>query len=89
MLCSCCCPKLGFLPADDSRMAATIPTIKRVLGLTGDPGLLSEEYGLGSKRLAGSFPQTLSHIALVNALLALERATSVGDGTAVAIARRA
>ena len=115
-------PKLGFLPADDARMAATIATIEdklmqaglvyrnrstdlvpegaffactlwlaecqllqgrrghaqatieRVLGLTSELGLLSEEYDLGSKRLAGNFPQALSHIALVNALLALEQA---------------
>ncbi len=116
-------PKLGFLPADEPRMAATIAaieeqlmqgglvyrsrstdlvpegafvactlwlaecqllqgrrvqaqaTIERVLGLTSDPGLLSEEYDVAGKRLAGNFPQTLSHIALVNALLALERAS--------------
>lgn len=115
-------PKLGFLPADDPRMATTIAvieerlmhdglvyrnrstklvpegaffactlwlaecqllqgrreqaqaTIERVLGLANGLGLLSEEYDLGSRRLAGNFPQALSHIALVNVLLALEQA---------------
>ena len=117
-------PKLGFLPADDPRMAATIATIEkrlmrdglvyrnlsndpvpegaflactlwlaecqllqgrlddaracveRVLGLAGPLGLLSEEYDVGGKRLAGNFPQALTHIAVVNALLALDRATA-------------
>lgn len=117
-------PRLGFLPAKDPRMAATIATIEerlmknglvyrnsltdpppegaflactlwlaecqmlqgrvdqakacieRVLGLAGPLGLLSEEYDAGSKRLTGNFPQALTHIALVNAILLLERGTS-------------
>lgn len=39
---------------------------ERLLSLRNDVGLLSEEYDLEAKRLAGNFPQALSHVALVN-----------------------
>ncbi|MGC2402202.1 MAG: glycoside hydrolase family 15 protein [Acidobacteriaceae bacterium] len=44
---------------------------KRVLSLANDVGLLSEEYDTRVKRLVGNFPQALSHIALINAAVAL------------------
>ncbi len=44
----------------------------RLLGLTNDLGLLSEEYDVEHKRLVGNFPQAFSHIALVNAAFDLE-----------------
>ncbi len=114
-------PKLGFLAADEPRMAATITaieehlrqdglvfrhhpssevsegaflactfwlaecqlaqgrvddaraSIERVLGLAGPSDLLSEEYDLVGKKLAGNFPQALTHTALVNAVLALRK----------------
>ena len=44
----------------------------RLLGLTNDLGLLSEEYDADRKRLVGNFPQAFSHIALVNAAFDLE-----------------
>jgi GH15 family glucan-1,4-alpha-glucosidase len=44
---------------------------ERVLSLANDVGLLSEEYDTHAKRLLGNFPQALSHIALVNAAVAL------------------
>jgi GH15 family glucan-1,4-alpha-glucosidase len=44
---------------------------ERVLALSNDVGLLSEEYDTGKKRLVGNFPQALSHIAMVNAAVAL------------------
>lgn len=114
-------PKLGFLAADEARMAATIAaieqrlmvdglvyrnrspgllpegaflactlwlaecqllqgrqeaakaSIERVLQVSNSLGLLSEEYDTGGRRLAGNFPQALSHIALVSALLALDK----------------
>ncbi|HKR26386.1 MAG TPA: glycoside hydrolase family 15 protein, partial [Acidobacteriaceae bacterium] len=44
----------------------------RLLGLTNELGLLSEEYDVDRKRLVGNFPQAFSHIALVNAAFDLE-----------------
>jgi GH15 family glucan-1,4-alpha-glucosidase len=113
-------PLVGFLPADDLRMATTIETIRReltdgglvrrtratpgkpaegaflacscwmadclslqgrhdeareqferVLALCNDVGLLSEEYNVPAKHLAGNFPQALTHLALVNTALGL------------------
>lgn len=40
---------------------------RRLLKLTNDVGLLSEEYDVGRRRLVGNFPQAFSHIALVSA----------------------
>ncbi len=113
-------PLVGFLPADDPRMAATIATIgrelsedglirrtkvraggpnegaflacscwmadclnmqgrkeearaqfERVLGAANDLGLLSEEFNVPAKHLAGNFPQALTHLAVVNTALGL------------------
>jgi GH15 family glucan-1,4-alpha-glucosidase len=43
----------------------------RLLALRNDVGLLSEEYDPIGRRLAGNFPQALSHVALVNTVLNL------------------
>ena len=43
--------------------------LNRLLQLTNDVGLLSEEYHLEQKRLVGNFPQAFSHVALVNTLI--------------------
>jgi GH15 family glucan-1,4-alpha-glucosidase len=113
-------PLVGFLPANDERMAATITAIEdklmeggfvrrheaswlgkeegvflacscwladcmamqgrhdearalfeRVLAVSNDVGLLSEEYHVPSGRLLGNFPQALTHIAVVNTGLGL------------------
>ena len=113
-------PLMGFLPADEPRMAATIATIQRelsegglirrtkarqdgpsegvflacscwmadclilqgrtdearaqferVLAVSNDLGLLSEEYNVAGKHLAGNFPQALTHLAIVNTALNL------------------
>lgn len=113
-------PLVGFLPADDPRMAATIETIQRelsegglirrkkasaegpkegtflacscwmadclnmqgrreearaqferVLAVANDVGLLSEEYNVPGRHLAGNFPQALTHLAVVNTALGL------------------
>lgn len=37
----------------------------RVVTVANDLGLLSEEFDTGARRLAGNFPQALTHIALV------------------------
>ncbi len=44
---------------------------ERLLGFRNDVGLLSEEYDPKTKRLAGNFPQALSHIGLINTALNL------------------
>ncbi|WP_416958047.1 glycoside hydrolase family 15 protein [Nocardioides sp. T5] len=43
----------------------------RLCGLANDVGLLSEEYDVTHGRMAGNFPQAFSHLALVQAALAL------------------
>ncbi len=43
----------------------------RLCGLANDVGLLSEEYDVGGRRMAGNFPQAFSHLTLVQAALAL------------------
>jgi GH15 family glucan-1,4-alpha-glucosidase len=50
---------------------------ERLLDLRNDVGLLSEEYDPSSGRLLGNFPQAFSHLALVDAAIAL------GEGRAV------
>jgi GH15 family glucan-1,4-alpha-glucosidase len=37
--------------------------------------LLSEEYDIGNRRLAGNYPQAFSHVALVNTAFNLTRMT--------------
>jgi GH15 family glucan-1,4-alpha-glucosidase len=37
--------------------------------LCNDVGLLSEEYDVDAKRMAGNFPQAFSHVSLVNSAL--------------------
>lgn len=114
-------PKVGFLPANDARIAGTInliektlvvdgfvrrhlmddlvpesafvacsfwlaechlwqgrrpdavKTIEKALTIRGDLGLLSEEYDVVSQRLSGNYPQALSHLALIHAVLALDK----------------
>jgi GH15 family glucan-1,4-alpha-glucosidase len=44
---------------------------ERVLAVSNDVGLLSEEYDTTEKRLTGNFPQAFSHIALVRAAMRL------------------
>jgi GH15 family glucan-1,4-alpha-glucosidase len=45
----------------------------RLIGLTNDVGLLSEEYDPTAKRLLGNFPQAFTHVALINTALNLSR----------------
>ena len=46
---------------------------ERLVALTNDLGLLSEEYDPVAGRMLGNFPQALSHVALVNTALNLSR----------------
>ena len=49
--------------------------IERVLAIRNDVGLLAEEYNVPAQRLAGNFPQALSHLALVTSILNLSGPT--------------
>ncbi len=46
---------------------------ERLLALSNDVGLLSEEYDPAAKRFTGNFPQAFSHVALVTTAMALSR----------------
>ncbi len=55
--------------------------MRRLLALRNDVGLISEEYDSAGGRMAGNFPQALSHLALVGAAYALADADRAeGDG---------
>jgi GH15 family glucan-1,4-alpha-glucosidase len=51
------------------RREAARKVFERVLAVTSELGLLAEEYDAHAKRLAGNFPQALSHVALVRTAL--------------------
>jgi GH15 family glucan-1,4-alpha-glucosidase len=44
-----------------------VALLDRLIGLSNDLGLLSEEYDAAAKRQVGNFPQAFSHVSLVNA----------------------
>jgi hypothetical protein len=46
---------------------------ERLLALRNDVGLLSEEYDPHHARMLGNFPQSFSHIALINTAYNLTR----------------
>lgn len=45
--------------------------LERLLALRNDVGLLAEEYDVQAGQQCGNFPQALSHVALVNTVLAM------------------
>ena len=47
---------------------------ERLLGLTNDVGLLSEEYDPAAMRQVGNFPQAFSHLSLIRTAMTLRRA---------------
>jgi GH15 family glucan-1,4-alpha-glucosidase len=49
----------------------------RLVGLTNDVGLLSEEYDPTGQRMVGNFPQAFSHLTLIGAAQALSGITTV------------
>jgi GH15 family glucan-1,4-alpha-glucosidase len=48
------------------RIAEAERLFRRLVSLCNDVGLLSEEYDVRGKRLAGNFPQAFSHVGLAN-----------------------
>jgi GH15 family glucan-1,4-alpha-glucosidase len=63
--------------ADSGRLDDAIRLMDRLVGLCNDVGLLSEEYDVGDQRQVGNTPQALSHLALVQAADAIQRAQAV------------
>ena len=61
--------------ARSGRLSEARELMDRLVGLTNDVGLLSEEYAVHAKRQAGNFPQAFSHLALVRAADAMVAAT--------------
>ncbi|MFC7724618.1 glycoside hydrolase family 15 protein [Nocardioides sp. GCM10028917] len=57
--------------AKAGRRDQAMELMDRLCGLANDVGLLSEEYDARHGRMAGNFPQAFSHLALVQAALAL------------------
>ena len=55
------------------RRADAMRLFERLLGFRTDLGLLAEEYDATTGRLAGNFPQALSHIGLISTALNLGR----------------
>ena len=53
------------------RRDEAVALFERLLALTNDVGLLSEEYDTVTGRLVGNFPQAFSHIGLVNTAMNL------------------
>ena len=61
------------------RRADAQALFKRLLALSNDVGLLSEEYDPKDKRLLGNFPQAFSHIGVINTALNLSRRKGPAD----------
>ena len=53
------------------RHEEAVAQFERLLAVGNDLGLFSEEYNVPAKRLAGNFPQALTHLAIVNTGLSL------------------
>lgn len=52
---------------------------KPLLDLCNDVGLLSEEYDPQHETMLGNFPQTFSHVGLINSALNLSRSNGPAD----------
>ena len=74
---------VSFLYADNLALQGRIEEAEqmfgRLLGLCNDVGLLAEEYDPAQARMLGNFPQALTHVAVVNTAITLERAKAEED----------
>ena len=68
LACSCWMADAMALQGRDAE-AATL--LDRVISLSNDVGLLSEEYDVSRQRMVGNIPQALSHLGVVNTALGL------------------
>ncbi|MDR6142509.1 GH15 family glucan-1,4-alpha-glucosidase [Microbacterium foliorum] len=57
--------------ATSGRVDEARDLMERLMGMTNDLGLLSEEYDVANARQAGNTPQALSHLSLIRAADAL------------------
>jgi GH15 family glucan-1,4-alpha-glucosidase len=87
-------PRLGreegvFLPcscwlancmAMQNRLPEARALFERVLAVSNDLGLLSEEYHVPSRQLLGNFPQAMTHVAVINTALGLCGPVQRGGG---------
>ncbi|MEJ1977316.1 MAG: glycoside hydrolase family 15 protein [Acetobacteraceae bacterium] len=55
------------------REAEALALFERLVGLSNDVGLLSEEYDPAKKRFTGNFPQAFTHTALISSALTLNQ----------------
>jgi alpha,alpha-trehalase len=62
---------LAEVLAMQGRRDEAVALFERLLDLRNDLGLISEEYDPERRRLVGNFPQAFTHLALVDAVLAL------------------
>lgn len=60
--------------ARSGRLDDAVTLMDRLVGITNDVGLLSEEYDVDDERHLGNTPQALSHLALVRAADAISEA---------------
>ena len=73
------------------RQEEAVELFERLIALSNDLGLLSEEYDPLAGRMVGNFPQAFSHVSLINSAFRLtgkDPLTPVYDGTATAIDTR-
>ncbi|MFX1766947.1 glycoside hydrolase family 15 protein [Paraburkholderia sp. A1RI-2L] len=68
LACSCWMADCLYLRGDED---AACRQFERVLAVANDLGLLAEEYDVHERRLAGNFPQALTHMAVVKTALLL------------------
>jgi GH15 family glucan-1,4-alpha-glucosidase len=59
------------------READAVKLFERLVTLTNDVGLLSEEYDTQRRRMLGNFPQAFSHISLIGAAFSLLQAEKI------------
>lgn len=67
--------------ARSGRVPEAKTLMDRLIACGNDLGLLSEEYDTTANRMAGNYPQAFSHLALIRAADALNRATHQGTPT--------
>lgn len=70
LACSCW---LADCMAMQGRRDEAATMLDRVIGLSNDVGLLSEEFHVPTRRLIGNVPQALTHLGVVNSALFLSR----------------
>ena len=70
LACSCW---LADCMAMQGRREEAANMLDRVIGLSNDVGLLSEEFHVPTRRLIGNMPQALTHLGVVNSALFLSR----------------